>query len=102
LKFCIVVAGFSPAGTAEIDALMERGIETTPVLHVLGVNDQIISFERSQTLVAASKNSRVEKHEGGHFVPSKATWRQFFAKYIVSEDYNSVDVPSPNPLLTYA
>jgi len=81
---------------------MEQGVEKTPVLHVLGINDQIVSSERTQTLIATCKISRVEKHEGGHFVPSKATWRQFFANYIATGDYNSVDVPSPNPLLTNA
>ena len=81
---------------------MERGVEKTPVLHVLGINDQIVSFERTQALIATCKVARVEKHEGGHFVPSKATWRQFFAKYIAAHDYDSVDVLSPNPLLTNA
>jgi fermentation-respiration switch protein FrsA (DUF1100 family) len=81
---------------------MERGVEKTPVLHVLGINDQIVSSERTQALIGACKVSRVEKHEGGHFVPSKATWRQFFAGYIAANDHNLVDIPSPNPLLTNA
>ena len=72
------------------------------MLHVLGANDQIIPSERTQPLIEACKISRVEKHEGGHFVPSKATWRQFFSNYIAADTHSSVDIPSPNPLLTNA
>lgn len=68
-KFCIAVAGFRPRGNTAIDALMEEGIET-PVLHVLGINDQIVSLERAQTLVDVCRQSRVEKHEGGKRNPS--------------------------------
>jgi len=98
-----------------IDDLLERGIDT-PSLHVIGVNDQIVSIERSQTLVDICRNARVEKHEGGqyltsttrpadaiigHFIPSKSTWRQFFAQFIKLDDYgNSTAISSPNPLLT--
>lgn len=99
LKFCIAVAGFRPMSPA-IDTLMAQGVNT-PTLIVQGVNDQIVDAERSQTLIDVCPGARVEKHEGGHFIPSKATWRQFFASYIRLEDYAaSTIVPSPNPLLT--
>ncbi|CAG8747626.1 14389_t:CDS:2, partial [Acaulospora colombiana] len=99
LKFCIAVAGFRPHDE-KIDPLLEAGIDT-PTVHVLGVNDQIVSLERSQTLVDICRNARVEKHEGGHFIPSKATWRQFFAQYIKADDHSDPSpIASPNPLLT--
>ncbi|PVF93539.1 hypothetical protein CPB86DRAFT_777031 [Serendipita vermifera] len=99
LKFCIAVAGFRPRDEM-VDPLLDQGIDT-PTVHVLGVNDQIVSLERSQTLVDICRNARVEKHEGGHFIPSKATWRQFFAQYIKADDYSDPSaIPSPNPLLT--
>lgn len=115
LKFCIAVAGFRPRGPT-IDTLLDGGI-ITPVLHVIGVNDHIVALERAQTLVDVCRNARVEKHEGGaysfrfltasyfllgHFVPSKATWRTFFAQYIGASDHaDSIStVASPKPLLT--
>jgi hypothetical protein len=83
---------------------------------VIGINDQIVSIERSQTLVDICRNARVEKHEGGqdlisvhhptdaiigHFIPSKSSWRQFFAQFIRLDDYvNSTAISSPNLLLT--
>jgi Serine hydrolase (FSH1) len=65
LKFCIAVAGFRPTGPS-IDALMDQGI-TTPTLVVIGVNDQIVVSERTQTLVDICPGARVEKHEGGKY-----------------------------------
>ncbi|KAG8760953.1 hypothetical protein FRC14_000554 [Serendipita sp. 396] len=120
LKFCILVAGFRPrfiqrgvaeesqvsayTGTIEdeIQLLFDKGIYT-PTLHILGENDQIVGRERSQTLIDAcnEETRRIERHEGGHFVPSKTSWRQFFARYIHLENHvDSSELPSPNPLLT--
>lgn len=48
-----------------------------PVLHVLGDNDVVVTPERSQSLINATLNRRVEHHTGGHFTPSKASWRHF-------------------------
>lgn len=52
-----------------------------PVLHVLGDNDVVVTPERSQSLIDATLNGRVEHHTGGHFTPSKASWRHFL-KYV--------------------
>lgn len=49
-----------------------------PVLHVIGRTDVVVSEERSQSLIDKCENSRVEYHTGGHFTPSKASWRHFF------------------------
>lgn len=50
-----------------------------PTLHITGRNDVVVTPERSQTLIDACLNKRVEIHDGGHFTPSKASWRHFFA-----------------------
>lgn len=104
LRFCVLVAGFRPRSDridAFFDGVARPGIQT-PSLHVLGVNDLIVGLERSMTLVDVCTNARVEKHEGGHFIPSKASWRQFFARYMTQvDDYLDTSVvPSPNPLMT--
>ncbi|KAK8861603.1 hypothetical protein IAR55_002426 [Kwoniella newhampshirensis] len=53
-------------------------------LHIIGKNDIIVREESSRNLAAHCLNSRVECHEGGHFVPRKANWRAFFNAYLSS------------------
>ncbi|TFY76851.1 hypothetical protein EWM64_g7162 [Hericium alpestre] len=65
---------------------------TTPTLHVVGKNDIVVIPERSQSLLDVSENKRVEYHDGGHFVPSKASWRNFLKAWLLDP---SGDVPSP-------
>ncbi|GJE91352.1 FSH1 domain-containing protein [Phanerochaete sordida] len=90
LSFCIAAAGFRPRGELS-DALFLPSY-STPTLHVLGRNDVIVVEERSKTLLDVSSNKRVEWHDGGHFVPSKANWRNFLRDYIKNP---GMDVPSP-------
>ncbi|OBZ69868.1 Ovarian cancer-associated gene 2 [Grifola frondosa] len=79
LTFCISVAGFRPRSPL-CDAVLLPSY-STPTLHVLGRTDVIVLAERSKALVEVATNSRVEYHDGGHFVPSKANWRNFFRDY---------------------
>ncbi|KAI0317406.1 serine hydrolase FSH [Amylostereum chailletii] len=90
-KFCISASGFKPVG-AFAEKLFTESFNT-PTLHVIGKNDVLVVPERSQTLVEVSANARVEEHDGGHFVPSKANWRQFFKAYLLDP---TGDVPSPS------
>ncbi|KAI0795123.1 serine hydrolase FSH [Abortiporus biennis] len=90
-KFCVSVAGFRPAG-ALADAVFLPSY-STPTVHVLGRNDVIVVEERSKTLLDVSSNKRIEYHDGGHFVPSKANWRSFFRDYLRNPTGN---IPSPN------
>ncbi|KAF8601699.1 FSH1-domain-containing protein [Ceratobasidium sp. AG-I] len=98
-KFSILVSGFRPADS-EFGPIFNTPL-TTPSLHVLGRNDAIVSLERAYTLVHACANPRVEEHEGGHFVPSKASWRTFFKEYFLSFDpvLGGKSVASPTPAL---
>jgi len=103
LKFGVYVSGFLPLD-ANINALFQDGKLKTPSLHVLGRNDVIVGVKRAQTLVDACENPRVEWHDGGHFVPSKASWRHFFKAYLTSFDSESktlsTSVPSPSSAST--
>ncbi|KIK61369.1 hypothetical protein GYMLUDRAFT_42956 [Collybiopsis luxurians FD-317 M1] len=90
-EFCIAVAGYKPLDPLGA-SLLTPGYNT-PTLHIVGNNDIIVTPERSQSLIDASINGRVEFHEGGHFVPSKSAWRKFLADYMRNP---SGDVPSPN------
>lgn len=99
LQFCVLVSGFKPVDK-EIGQLFGVPLKT-PSLHVLGRNDVIVSLERGKTLVDVCENPRVEEHEGGHFVPSKASWRNFFKEYLLSYDpeLGGKPVASPTPAL---
>lgn len=79
LSFCISASGFKPK-----DSFFSTFFEpsyNTPTLHIIGLNDVIVTTERSQTLIEASANRRVIAHDGGHFIPSKAPWRNFLRDF---------------------
>ncbi|KAI0070566.1 FSH1-domain-containing protein [Panus rudis PR-1116 ss-1] len=92
LTFCVAVAGFRPRSPL-CDKIFLPSY-STPTLHVLGRTDVIVVEERSKTLLDVSENKRIEYHDGGHFVPSKANWRAFFRDYLHNP---TGDVPSPGP-----
>ncbi|TIA81867.1 hypothetical protein E3P98_01791 [Wallemia ichthyophaga] len=101
-KFCITVGGFKVVDKAYEDIYpLPRSDEKTHFLHVTGENDMIVTPERSATLIDNSPNCRLEKHPGGHFVPSSAPWRHFFVRYISSftegGDQGNVVGPQPTP-----
>lgn len=79
-KFCVAVSGFKAAGS--LSAEIFGASYSTPTLHVLGRTDVIVIEERSKFLLDLSLNKRLEEHDGGHFVPSKANWRAFFRNYL--------------------
>ncbi|KAI5123801.1 hypothetical protein M0805_009096 [Coniferiporia weirii] len=93
-KFCISVAGFLPPD--ERFARFLKPSYSTPTLHVFGLTDPIVSPEQAHTLIAANDlaHARVAPHEGGHFVPSKAAWRNFFRDYI-KDPLGEVSAPVP-------
>ncbi|KAJ1020653.1 hypothetical protein NDA16_004046 [Ustilago loliicola] len=103
-KFAVAVSGFRSRDPLH-QKLFETPIET-PVLHVLGRTDQIVDLEFSQTLVDVCKNSRVEFHDGGHSLPSKAPWRNFFRDffstftsdpYVPNNEWKTIPGPSERP-----
>lgn len=79
-KFCVAVSGFKAPGSLSAETFGTSYY--TPTLHVLGRNDVIVVEERSKSLLDLSHNKRLEEHDGGHFVPSKANWREFFRNYL--------------------
>ncbi|QRV83842.1 hypothetical protein RhiJN_11858 [Ceratobasidium sp. AG-Ba] len=95
LDFCVLVSGFKPVDK-DIGPMLDVPLKT-PSLHVLGRNDVIVSVERGKTLVDACENPRLEEHEGGHFVPSKASWRNFFKEYLLSFDPELGGKPVASP-----
>jgi len=89
-QFCVSVSGFKVNDSLASEIFGQS--YATPTLHVLGKTDVVVVEERSRLLLDVSVNARVEEHEGGHFVPSKANWRNFFRDYLRNP---SGDVPSP-------
>ncbi|KIJ41081.1 hypothetical protein M422DRAFT_75668 [Sphaerobolus stellatus SS14] len=99
LDFFIPVSGFLPLDTSMEHILSTTSPKlTTPSLHIIGDTDVIVVPERSQILLDAcdQDTARVERHEGGHFVPSKTNWRNFFKEYI-SKFAPGVQIASPTP-----
>ncbi|KAH8827861.1 FSH1-domain-containing protein [Flagelloscypha sp. PMI_526] len=94
-KFCVAVAGFRPRDK-RFDALWEKPYQT-PTLHIIGKNDIIVTEERAQQLVEVSGSPRVQFHEGGHFVPSKANWRVFLTNYLKNGPDNIPDLVPTAP-----
>ncbi|KAL0955691.1 hypothetical protein HGRIS_001915 [Hohenbuehelia grisea] len=89
-EFCIAAAGFKL--TFPLGEQIFGDSYATPTLHIIGLADTIVSPERSRTLVEISQKKRVEEHDGGHFVPSKANWRRFLKEYLTNP---TGDVASP-------
>ncbi|KAI0828550.1 FSH1-domain-containing protein [Trametes gibbosa] len=89
--FCIAAAGYKPRN-AICDVVLETPY-STPTLHILGRNDVVIGEETSKTLINMNTNRRIEYHDGGHFVPSKTSWRIFLKAYMLDP---LGDVPSPS------
>ncbi|KAF9269458.1 FSH1-domain-containing protein [Marasmius fiardii PR-910] len=94
LQYCVSVAGFKP-NLSLSEAVLSPGF-TTPTLHILGRTDVIVTEERSKSILDVTINSRVEEHDGGHFVPSKANWRKFLSDYL--REGPEADLPSPGSM----
>jgi predicted esterase len=94
-KFVIAVGGFAPSSEIPDFKPYFPIPADVPVLHVIGRTDVVVSEERSRSLIEACENSRVEYHTGGHFTPSKASWRHFFNAYITAtcKGENQDDIP---------
>jgi len=96
LKFGVFVAGFMPR-PQPIQKIFSEPFRT-PTLHVIGSRDIVVIPKRSQVLYNAYINPRVEIHTGGHYVPSKPHWAEFFADFIGNFAHpigERVYVPSP-------
>ncbi|KAH9812928.1 serine hydrolase FSH [Melampsora americana] len=98
-KAVVLVAGFKldlPPEWYGVRPESKSQTLKTRSLHILGRTDTIVGTDRSEALVSAFTNPRVEWHEGSHFVPSKKSWRDFFGDYF--RNLNQTDeslIPSP-------
>lgn len=92
-QFCISVSGFKVMDPISNQIFGES--YETPTLHVLGKTDVIVVEERSKALLRVSAHARREDHEGGHFIPLKANWRNFWRNYL-RDPLASI----PSPVLT--
>ncbi|KAJ3763945.1 serine hydrolase-domain-containing protein [Lentinula raphanica] len=104
LKFIACVSGFlirgpklswesTDSSDKTVLASPEFGFTmNTPALFVVGLNDIIVPPERSHLFVQHSKYHRVEEHLGGHFIPMKTRWRQFFVSFFLNP---FAEIPSP-------
>lgn len=81
-KFAVIFSGFK-ARFPQYAWLYEPPIQT-PMLHVIGRNDPIVTPDRSSELVAANPTGKVLEHPGSHFVPSAARYRNEVVDFVVA------------------
>lgn len=62
---CIFVGGFLPAPKSPDFSSLFPLPATLPTVHITGKNDVVVTPERSQSLIDACLNKRVEVHDGG-------------------------------------
>ncbi|EJT96921.1 hypothetical protein DACRYDRAFT_112260 [Dacryopinax primogenitus] len=75
LRFALLFSGFPPRDPP-LSSL------STPSLHVLGRTDTHMPHADSLALARLCRGGRVEMHEGGHWLPTKKTWRGFRSAYM--------------------
>ncbi|RPD57917.1 hypothetical protein L226DRAFT_547736 [Lentinus tigrinus ALCF2SS1-7] len=92
VEFCICAAGFRQDSPLCDSVFLPN--YSTRTLHIIGLADTLVPKETSLKLVDVSANKRVEYHDGSHFVPSKANWRNFLKAYMKDP---TGDIPSPAP-----
>lgn len=68
LKFAIIVSGFVPKDAGR-GALFDKPLDL-PTLHVMGREDAIVENSSSEALAQRCSQARIERHEGGHFLPT--------------------------------
>lgn len=103
LKAVILVSGFKPAGLLHMWRKDDQDSDiklVTRSLHVVGRTDLIIGEERTNSLIQVYSDPRVEWHDGGHFVPSKKNWRDFFLLYFQTMGQDNGDQMVPSPTYT--
>ncbi|BGP37245.1 Low molecular weight phosphotyrosine protein phosphatase [Rhodotorula kratochvilovae] len=90
-KFAIFCSGYLP-----LDKRCESWFEHPvgiPALHVVGRSDVVAPNERTLANVSRFSNSRVEWHEGGHYVPRKPYFAHLFKDFILSHTFPVVEPP---------
>ncbi|KAJ2520663.1 Ovarian cancer-associated protein 2 [Coemansia sp. RSA 2049] len=103
LRFAFLFAGFYP-DVPQFDALLtapagdsDRGQSSSdgrrlriavPSLHVVGTRDAVVAPERGRELAARAFDDTavVAEHDGGHFVPCNAAWRNRYQAFLDSVD----------------
>ncbi|PKI82300.1 dihydrofolate reductase [Malassezia vespertilionis] len=96
-KFAINISGFRPADQ-KFDALFEPKI-ATPMLIIIGMNDFLVEPKTTETLLSICEQSRIVHHDGGHYLPTNASWRNFLRDFIDSFRVTTPsawqDIPAP-------
>ncbi|CEG82616.1 hypothetical protein RMATCC62417_16665 [Rhizopus microsporus] len=73
-RFAMLAAGFKPSSQKATQDFWTHKINT-PTLHMIGMEDTLITPEMQQTLVDQCVEPNVIRHNGGHVVPSNAPSR---------------------------
>ncbi|KAM0750310.1 hypothetical protein T439DRAFT_326270 [Meredithblackwellia eburnea MCA 4105] len=102
LKFGIFCSGFIPQ-EKRVKALYYED-EPLPLrsLHILGEADTVISNENTLALAEMFEDAEVDRHLGGHFIPSTLNWCRRFADFITPPspvvEFDSAQIWYSNPV----
>ncbi|CAF3682167.1 unnamed protein product [Rotaria sp. Silwood1] len=70
--FAILISGFASRAECHEHLMQPNAIKNISSLHIYGVNDVLITSDRTLKLAAAFENPIIVSHPGGHFTPN--TW----------------------------
>ena len=71
-RFAILASGFASRAECHEEIMKPGAIKGIPSLHVYGLNDVLVTNDRTLKLAAAFENPIIVSHSGGHFSPN--TW----------------------------
>ncbi|UJR07920.1 hypothetical protein I4U23_012203 [Adineta vaga] len=71
-EFAILISGFASRAECHEQLMQPNAIKNVTSLHIYGVNDVLITNDRTLKLAAAFENPLIVPHQGGHFTPN--TW----------------------------
>ena len=88
-SFLIEISGFV-ARPLPYHNKIKEGISNLPSVHIIGLDDKIISPERTLELANCFKqpNAIISRHEGGHFTPNK--WPLNTLAIFIKEQYEKI------------
>lgn len=80
-RFCMFFSGFKSAGLDHAK-FYEKKITTIPTFHSVGKDDQVVTSDRGVALAELYEGSILMEHDGGHFMPSKGTYRPQYHAFL--------------------
>ncbi|CAF3834405.1 unnamed protein product [Rotaria sordida] len=107
--FAILISGFASRAECHEHLMQPNAIKNISSLHIYGINDVLITNDRTLKLAAAFENPTIVAHPGGHFTPNSwpiSNIKQFLLDQQQQLSYQSDEIPNvgenpPQSLMTF-